>query len=509
MIKTMKTPVSAVIDIGSGQVNLKIIQIPAHGEIQILESVTRSLPIGRDTFSTGRISPAMVDDLCTVLNGYRQLLKDYKIRTYRAVATSAFREAKNREYVIDQIRVKTGITIDILDNTEERYYTLLAVQQGLKEYESMRRKGGILVLSIGSGNLQISGYGKEGLEYNQSFQLGSLRIRQMLSSIEENSLQFPKALEEYVLTHIEQRHFHFANIAATGAIVDILQRVISKSTVIQRADFDKLYNQLLYMPLHTMMSRYQLDAERAEMVVPALIIIRTIWNQSQSDSMLCPACSMPDGILAEMNRAHLDIAEDALQNEILSHARVIAGLYAYDKAHVEDVSTKALQLFDKLAKSQGLTDRHRLLLQMAVIFHDTGKFINVTVHDKYSAMIVESSDLVGLSTEEQNMVSRIVRYHEDDELDPEDPIYRSMTRKNRTVTSKLIAILQLANAMDASHKQKLMDLSFKTADDTLRIRMIPKDNYLLEKWMFDRHTPFFHDVFGLKPELKVKRGNEK
>lgn len=508
MIKSSKTPVCAVIDIGSGQVHLKIIQIPSHGVIQVLENVTKSLPIGRDTFSTGRISPEMVEELCGILSGFRQLLRDYKVRICRAVATSAFREAKNREYVLDQIKVKTGISIDILGSSEERYYTQLAVQQSLKDYDEMR-KTGILVLNIGSGNLQISGYGSEGLEYTQSFQLGSLRIRQLLSSIEGDSLQFPKVLEEYVLTHVGRHTFSFSHVVATGPIIDILKTSFAKDLLITREDFDKLYNRLLYMPLHTLVSRYHLDVEKAEMIVPALIILRTFWNRSRANTMLCPSCSMTDGILAELNRDYLDIPKDAYYSEIISHARILARTYACDEAHVEDVRDKALLLFDRIAKTQGLSDRHRLLLQIAVILHDVGQFINIPEHDRYSAMLVASSDLIGLSSEEQNMISRIVRYHEDDELDPEDPIYRGMTRKNRMVTCKLIAILQLANAMDASHKQKLTELSVKMAEGQLRIRMVPKENYLLEKWMFERHSPFFHDVFGLKPELKVKRGTLK
>ncbi len=506
MVSRGKTPLSAVLDIGSGQVALEIIQISGEGGIQVLEKVTKALPVGRDTFSTGRISPEMVEELCDAVNGFKQLLRDYKVRVYRAVATSAFREAKNREYVLDQIKVKTGIAIEVLSNSEERYYTQLAVLRSLGDYADLR-KNGILVMNIGSGNLQLSGYGKEGLEYNQSFHLGSLRIHQMFSSIEEESLQFPRVIEEYVMTHIERHILPFSHIVATGSKVELLRRVFPKSPAIRRDDFDALYNHFLHMPAHTLASRYHLDEESAAMIVPAMIIIRTLWNYSKADTLRCPDCAMQDGILAEMNRAYLLLPDDVLEGEILTHARSLARTYGYDEAHAEDVREKALLLFDRFAKSQGFTHRHRLILQIATIFHDTGKFINVTQHDQYSAMLVSSSDLIGLSTEEQNMISRIARYHEDDELDRDDPVYLSLTRKNRLTTAKLIAILQLANAMDASHKQKLTNVSVKIDEKTLQIRMLPRENYLLEKWMFERHEAFFQDVFGLKPELKVKRGS--
>ena len=129
--------------------------------------------------------------------------------------------------------------------------------------------------------------------------------------------------------------------------------------------------------------------------------------------------------------------------------------------------------------------------------------INVAEHDVYSAMLVLSSDIVGLSEEEQSIVSLIVRYHEDEDLDQSNPDYLKLPHRNRMVLSKLIAIIRLANAMDASHKQKLTQLQVKIADGKLRIRMVPKESYLLEKWMFERDSEFFHDVIGLEPQLRV------
>ena len=86
---------------------LKIVQMTEDGRFQVLEDVVKSLAIGRDTFSLGKLSPAMVDEICNTLSGFRQLLRDYHVRVFRAVATSAVREAKNRDYVLDQIQVRT------------------------------------------------------------------------------------------------------------------------------------------------------------------------------------------------------------------------------------------------------------------------------------------------------------------------------------------------------------------------------------------------------------------
>ena len=170
MNKPRKVPVTGVIDVGSGFMELKIVQMTEDGRFQVLEDVVKSLAIGRDTFSLGKLSPAMVDEICNTLSGFRQLLRDYHVRVFRAVATSAVREAKNRDYVLDQIQVRTGISLEVLHNSEERYLTQLAVRHVIPEYAKLKAEG-LLTMDIGSGSIQIAAYDESGLVYNQNIRL--------------------------------------------------------------------------------------------------------------------------------------------------------------------------------------------------------------------------------------------------------------------------------------------------------------------------------------------------
>lgn len=509
MIKSDKAPLFAVIDIGSGQVGLKIAQLSLQGgNLTLLENVTKTIPLGRDTFSTGRISPNMLDQLCQALNGFRQLMREYKVRRYRAVATSAFREARNREYILEQIKVRTHLNVDILTRSQERYYMQLSVRRNIEGFDKLRKEG-LLVLNVGAGTLQLSGYGKSGLVYNQSFKLGSLRVRQLLSSVEDNSLQFPKVLEEYVLTHISSQEYPYTNFAATGSVIEALKSYGILKDNNKKEDFDKNYDRLIYMPTQAMTSRLRMDHEHARTVVPTLILLHTFWSRLKAKSLLCPQCSMTGGLLLEIAGNLSGETDASFEEEILSGARLMAGAYTKDEKHVEDVLDKALLLFDKLSKSHGLTSRGRLLLQLAVLFHETGKAISMSEYEEYSAMLTASSDIVGLTADEEKMLELLVRYHEGAEPGDNDDVYMSLSHKNRMLVSKLTAILQLACAMDASHRQKLMDPQIKISEDKIRIRVVPKESFLLERWAFERHTAFFNDVFGLEPQLRLQKEESK
>ena len=122
---------TGVIDIGSGFMQLKIASQDENRKLHLLESVTKSLAIGRETFSEGKISPEMMRELAFHLLGFRQLLREYTVRRVRVVATGSIREASNCEYVIDQIRASTGFNIEIMNGPEERFLTQQAIQRAI------------------------------------------------------------------------------------------------------------------------------------------------------------------------------------------------------------------------------------------------------------------------------------------------------------------------------------------------------------------------------------------
>ena len=105
------------------------------------------------------------------------------------------------------------------------------------------------------------------------------------------------------------------------------------------------------------------------------------------------------------------------------------------------------------------------------------------------------------------MIMIIARYHENGEPTMDDPDYLGLGKKNRVAAAKLIAIIQLANSLDASHKQKLDLVSVRSEEGNFILRVRAGEDFLLEHWMFQKHSEFFRAVFGLQPELKMKRGN--
>lgn len=114
----------AAIDVGSSEVAMKIYQFSKRTGIQEVEYVRSIVELGADTYNTGVISYDTARELCGVLGGFVEKLKEYRIEKYVAYAGSAMREAVNRDLVLDQIRLQTGLNVQIIGNAQQRFLVL-------------------------------------------------------------------------------------------------------------------------------------------------------------------------------------------------------------------------------------------------------------------------------------------------------------------------------------------------------------------------------------------------
>jgi len=120
----MASHLFAAIDVGSFELELGIYEISNKNKMKRVDHVRHVIGLGRETYNTGLISYEMVEEICDVLSGFVRIMKSYKVTDYRAYATSAMRESRNSQIVIDQIRVRTGIQVRIISNSELRFFKL-------------------------------------------------------------------------------------------------------------------------------------------------------------------------------------------------------------------------------------------------------------------------------------------------------------------------------------------------------------------------------------------------
>src|SRR5262245_21055816 len=144
-------PPLAVIDMGASAIRLVVAEVRTDGQAKVIEEASRGVLLGKDTFTHGKLSAATMEAALKALTGFRRIMDTYGVVRYRAVATSAVREADNGDTFVDRIRLRTGLDVEVIDGSEENRLTYVAVRAALREYEALTA-GDALLVEVGGGS---------------------------------------------------------------------------------------------------------------------------------------------------------------------------------------------------------------------------------------------------------------------------------------------------------------------------------------------------------------------
>ena len=150
----MGTRMFAAIDVGSYELNMKIFEFSSSNQMKQVDAIRYRLDLGTDTFSSGKISADKKNELCKVLREFADIMKSYRITNYKAYGTSAIRETENTKILLDQIEQRTGIQIEVLSNSEQRFLDYKSMASKGEDFDKIIEKGTAIV-DIGGGSIQI------------------------------------------------------------------------------------------------------------------------------------------------------------------------------------------------------------------------------------------------------------------------------------------------------------------------------------------------------------------
>jgi exopolyphosphatase/guanosine-5'-triphosphate,3'-diphosphate pyrophosphatase len=252
-----------------------------------LDFLEQPLNLGQDTFAKGKISFDRAEKVGEIIKSYFSLIDGYKIKETCIVATTALRDAENKDYILDQIRVKTGKAVRVLDDAEEKELIYKEMMKKLKE-DTLLKNGRALMVYIGTGTLGVSLYESNSIPLTLNIRIGSLKLNEIMDQIQEQTFRSNIAIEEYLST--------FANILsnllpekkaeffiASGHEMDLIARLCGgekkgEILYITRENFMQLYQQIKNNTAGQIAELYGLDNDDAEMLLSSMSIYYTLLD---------------------------------------------------------------------------------------------------------------------------------------------------------------------------------------------------------------------------------------
>lgn len=506
--RTASRPVlMAGIDIGSTAMRMNIAEIfpdLPDSPIRIVEELTHPAAAGADAFRHGRILPGTMSSLYGILENFFRLLDDYGVQHRRFVASSAVREAANRDVLVDRVRHRFGLELEVLDAIEESRLAYQALLPWFRQYPGSYS----MALSIGGGSTEIMILRGEDLQLGGAKRLGTARLfhavgqsrgeilRHMTANIVSNTRN---VYQDYSISHFflinrilyrafrndpaAERREHDCVIAA-----DTLRERLQKAYSLSPMEVGRTFN---------------MGLTEVETLIPAMMILENFVTASEADAVTLTDTELLTGLLAEM--AMTIRGESPLMSfrrQMVRAARAIGERFSYDRTHARLVTEFSLLLFDALRDMLDLGDRDRLLLELSAVLHDVGVFVAEHRHHRHSAYLIKWSDIVGLNEHDRVLAAQIAFFHRKELPSSEHAEYMALSREDRMRVSKLAGILRLADVLDRGHRQDVKSLRVELGDDKLLLHLEIAGDLGLILDALPRKSDLLEQVLGLPVVLR-------
>ncbi len=505
----------AAIDVGSFEISLKIFEFTGKNSSKVVEHVRQRIALGTDTYTNGKISTDKLDDLCHTLKEFSEIMKTYKVSAYKAYGTSSIREASNTRIILDQIEQRTGIHIDTLSNSEQRFLDYKAVAFTGESFKEVIKEGTAIV-DIGGGSIQISLFDKDALVATQNLKLGVLRMQEWLNRLNVKSGQMEGIIDEIAaaqLNTFKKLYLKDSKIKTLILVDDYLSVWIARksrengqSAMVGLEEYEKFLQMLRSTSTQDVAKKLGVSTEAANLTNISAYLVKRLLKMMEADKIWAPGVSLCDGIAyeyAEKNKILL--CDHDFEKDIVACAMNISKRYLGSRKRAETLEKITMTIFDSMKRVHGLGNRERLYLRIAAMLHDCGKYISMMDIGETSYGIIMATEIIGFSHMEREIVANIVRYNHSPFVYYENMGQNSLTNEAYLTMAKLAAILKIANGLDRSHKQKLKGVKATLKENQLILTIDTQEDILLEKGLFGKRASFFKEVFNIEPIIKQKR----
>ena len=498
----------AVLEIGSTGIRLLVAEIYPGGRWKAMDRASKPVALGRDVFTTGQVSRESFMECISVLNNFREYLQGWGIsdKDVQIIATSALREARNRDVFVDRIRKETGFMPNIVEGIEENRLMYLAVRFALKNDLPLFWRANSIIMEMGGGSTEIMLLRRGQMVAAHSLKIGTILIDQAskIGSFQARERYISETIKNTsgILT-AELDLAYVRTFVVAGSDANVVASQVGKDlnehcSIIPREAFTDFIKTVQEYTLDECVEKLQMPFWEAETFIPGILVYKLLLERTGTNQVVVPRVSIREGLLIDMAHGVDPVLQEEFFSQILASALNLGRKYHIDEPHCRHVAKGSISIFDALVREHGMNRRERMMLEVAAMVHDIGNFIKAVDHNRHGQYIIASSEIFGLKREELDIIGNVVRYHRGAHPSPTDIEYIALEREGRILVLKMVAILKVADALDRSHSQQIKLISVEKKSETVVLHVEGAKDISLELMGLDEKGSLFQDVFGYK-----------
>ena len=513
----MKPKRLAAIDIGTNSIRSIIVEATSKKNFRVLDDEKETTRIGEGLGTSTRLSREAMQRAIVALQRMTDIARGFGAETVQAVATSAVREAKNRETFLRRVEEEIGLKVRIITAEEEAWLAFLSM---LHHFDVGKQR--FFGLDIGGGSAAlIFGLGAH-VENIHCLPLGAVRLTEKFLQRDPIPADDFKALRKHIKNHL----LPIRNAGEVGAQMLIgsggtlttiaeLHKTLQREKYtgvhgyeMNRAQVKHVLDVLRHKNLKERRSLAGLNPDRADIIVAGVTVVNQVMKVFDLNMLKISERGIREGLILQMIAGDAAFEQKRTLTQISKadwrrSVKAFAESCRYEAPHSLHVTRMALDIFDQLFPAgDEKTVNERDLLEAASNLHDIGYFINYTRHHKHTYHLIVHSHLIGFSPREIAIIANVARYHRRALPQKKHENFAALSKPDQKLVTRLTAILRLADGLDRSHSQRIQEVRCERHKKNLRLYLISNKDIAIEIWGAKQKADLFENVFALQIEYK-------
>ncbi|MGH9188301.1 MAG: Ppx/GppA phosphatase family protein, partial [Acidimicrobiales bacterium] len=471
----------AAIDIGTNSFHLLVARPSGNNRFEVIDREKEVVRLGSGSGDMKVLAPDAIERGIAALQRFRRIA-DSAGADVLAVATSAVREAENREEFLRRAATEAGVHVEVVSGAEEARLIHLGVLQAVPVFD--RR---LLLIDIGGGSTEfVVGEAGEVLE-SRSLKLGAIRLTERFGLAEGAKRKAIEECRTYIRAYLTQVSRRIAALGfevaagSSGTIVNLTEiaramrgepplRQVSGATLTAK-DLRRVVAALVgARTVEDRLAIAGLDPKRVDIILGGALILEQAFSELRIDELVVSDFALREGVLLDALRRRERTSIGHLRDLRYESVLHLAAIAPAEREHAEQATDLAVQLYEATRDLHGLDDTCEEFLEAAGLLANVGLFVSHDKHHLHSYYIIRNSDLLtGFTDHEIELMAQVARYHRKSAPKSSHPEYARLVPDDQRIVRVLAGMLRIGFALDRTRTGAVKGLQVEREKRALTI----------------------------------------
>ena len=502
----------SAIDVGTNSFHMVTASVDENGLLNIISRDKEIVRLGSSSGDMDYLQRDAIKRAVTTLRAFSKLAKNENSEI-RAVATSAVREAKNKDEFIDLIKKETGVELEVVSGVEEARLISLGVIHALPVLSEKT-----LIIDIGGGSTETIITENNEMLHLQSNKLGAIKKKKKyFDGIPANEVNIEKCRKfikgEWAQTLDKIKKVGFtATVGTSGTLTTLISMaylrkneelpIVPNGLSVKAKHVLKVIRDIKNASTPERISLLRgMDETRTDIITAGALIVEVAIEELGIKKFIISNYSLREGVVFDTIEKDQNLKEFHQLTKL--RYKTVTGLaikYGADMIHAEHIRKLCNSIFDQLQEIHGKGYYERELLESASYLHDVGFHISHDKHHKHSFYLIKNSIMTGFTNDEAELIANVARYHRKSHPNRSHNSYNMLSSKKQEIVWLLAGILRIAEGLDRRQIQNVDDVKLIFEEDKIIFKLSSTHSETpdIELWGADRRKAMLEKALNIE-----------